>query len=122
MQQVLFNLVRNAAEAMQGQPQAVVLLQAAAGSGGVEIHVADRGPGVAQAIVPQLFEPFVTTKPRGLGVGLAICRTVVEAHGGSLAYAPRPEGGSIFTIILKPAPATANQAGRAPMPIEARHG
>lgn len=127
MQQVLFNLVRNAAESLQagslppGQAP-VVVLQAGLASDGIAIRVVDRGAGVSEAVVAHLFEPFVTTKANGLGVGLAICRTVVEAHGGSLAYAPHPEGGSIFTIVLQTEAARPDQLDRAHLASEARHG
>jgi two-component system sensor kinase FixL len=127
MQQVLFNLVRNAAESMQAGPvrkgqAALVLLQAGLDSEGIALRVIDRGAGVGAAVLPHLFEPFITTKANGLGVGLAICRTVVEAHGGTLAYAPNPDGGSIFTIVLQPVAARPAEPGRVPIASEARHG
>jgi PAS domain S-box-containing protein len=127
MQQVLFNLVRNAAESMQAGPvrkgqAALVLLHAGLDSKGIALRVIDRGAGVGEAVLTHLFEPFITTKANGLGVGLAICRTVVEAHGGTLAYAPNPDGGSIFTIVLQPVAARPAEPGRVPIASEARHG
>lgn len=127
MQQVLFNLVRNAAESMQagpvqnGQP-ALVLLQAGLDSEGIALRVIDSGAGVDESVLPHLFEPFITTKANGLGVGLAICRAVVEAHGGTLAHGPNPDGGSIFTIVLQPVPTQAGASGRTIHASEPRHG
>ena len=68
--------------------------------GGVGISVADCGPGVAQHLGDDIFHPFVTTKPDGLGVGLAISRTIVQAYGGKLTYRDNPSGGAIFEVDL----------------------
>ena len=65
------------------------------------MSVADTGPGIAEEIAGQLFQPFVTTKRQGMGVGLSISRTIVEAHGGRLWVEPNPEGGTIFRLTLK---------------------
>jgi PAS domain S-box-containing protein len=104
IQQVLFNLLRNAAEAMRGAPQRRVRISARrkdpACGGALEIEVADSGPGLPGDVADHLFEPFVTTKPDGLGVGLAICRRVIEAHGGTLEAGRAPEGGARFRILL----------------------
>ena len=72
----------------------------------IEVSVADTGPGLAREIRSKLFEPFVTTKPAGLGVGLSICRVIVEAHGGKLRADANPGGGTVFrfTIPRSPAP------------------
>ncbi len=102
IQQVLLNLIRNGAEAMaQTRKQARVLeLSAAATGEGVEIHVADRGAGVPEALRERLFEAFVSSKPDGMGMGLNICRSIVELHKGRLTLAPREGGGTVFTILL----------------------
>ena len=63
--------------------------------------MADTGPGIAPEIAAQLFQPFVTTKPQGMGVGLSISRTIIEAHGGRLWAEPNPGGGTIFRLTLK---------------------
>ncbi|MCF4124570.1 PAS domain S-box protein [Methylobacterium sp. SyP6R] len=86
VQQVLLNLIRNAIEAMQDSPRRElrVSTRALPGDGLVEIGVADTGPGLAPEVASRLFQPFVTTKPQGMGVGLSICRTIVEAHGGKI--------------------------------------
>jgi two-component system sensor kinase FixL len=67
--------------------------------------VADTGPGLAPEVAGRLFEPFVSTKPEGMGVGLAICRSIVEAHGGRLWAEPNPGGGTVFRFTLPIPPA-----------------
>jgi two-component system sensor kinase FixL len=86
IQQVLLNLIRNTIEAMQDVPKRELLVATNAqdNDGMVEISVADTGSGIAEEITQQLFQPFVTTKKNGMGVGLSICRTIVEAHGGRI--------------------------------------
>jgi two-component system sensor kinase FixL len=63
--------------------------------------VADTGPGIAPEILDRLFQPFVTTKPQGMGVGLSISRTIVEAHGGALTAEPALAGGTVFRMTLR---------------------
>ena len=67
----------------------------------VEVAVADTGPGISADIAAQLFQPFVTTKPQGMGVGLSISRTIIEAHGGQIWTEPNPGGGAIFKFTLR---------------------
>jgi two-component system sensor kinase FixL len=101
IQQVLFNLMRNAIEAMAASEQrelTVATLQR--DRGWIEISVADTGPGLAPQVRRNLFQPFVTTKATGMGVGLSICRSIVEAHGGSLRAEDRPGGGTIFRFTV----------------------
>jgi two-component system sensor kinase FixL len=101
IQQVVVNLLRNAVEAMSSSPvRKVTISTYAAGSKFVEVAIADTGPGIPDDIAARLFEPFVTTKETGMGVGLSICRTIVEAHGGQLWMTPNPEGGTIFRFQL----------------------
>jgi two-component system sensor kinase FixL len=71
----------------------------------VEVSVADTGPGLAADLDGRLFEPFVTTKPDGMGIGLSISRSIVEGHGGQLEMAARPGGGTVFRCILPTLPA-----------------
>ena len=101
IQQVLLNLMRNAIEAMEGAEKRELVIATAPAPGNlVEISVADTGAGIAPEIYPQLFQPFVTSKPQGMGVGLSISRTIVEAHGGSIAPRPNPGGGTVFCFTL----------------------
>lgn len=102
VQQVILNLIRNAIEAMQETTRRELTISTAEQPDGmVEICVTDTGPGVAPEIAAQLFQPFVTTKPHGMGVGLSISRTIVETHGGRLWTAPNPGGGTTFGLTLR---------------------
>jgi two-component system, LuxR family, sensor kinase FixL len=102
VQQVILNLMRNAIEAMQETTRRELTISTAEQPDGmVEICVTDTGPGVAPEIASQLFQPFVTTKPNGMGVGLSISRTIVETHGGRLWAAPNPGGGTTFGLTLR---------------------
>ena len=102
IQQVLLNLFRNAIEAVtQGERRELLVSSKPSGSGVVEVSVADTGPGISPDIAAQLFHPFVTTKPQGMGVGLSISRTIIEAHGGQIWTEPNPGGGAIFRFTLR---------------------
>ena len=106
VQQVLFNLIRNAAEAMSESDRREIAITAAPdGSGMVEIAIADRGPGLSPTVRANLFRPFVTTKVGGMGVGLSVCRSIVEVHGGRLWAEDNPGGGTVFRFTLRQAPA-----------------
>jgi two-component system sensor kinase FixL len=102
IQQVLVNLVRNAAEAMRGTPAPHrMTVSTCAKRGMVEVAVRDNGPGIAAEIAPDLFSPFKSTKSDGMGVGLSICRRIIEAHGGSLWLETSDRGADFrFTIPL----------------------
>jgi two-component system sensor kinase FixL len=103
IQQVVLNLVRNAIEALEGVPperRDIALRTAPGDTADVEISVIDTGPGVDPQIVDRLFSPFVTTKPAGAGLGLAISRSIVEAHKGTLRYRPDGAGGACFVLRL----------------------
>jgi len=104
IQQVLLNLIRNAIEAMQGCPRKELLVETALTEEGlIQVTVMDTGTGLAEEIVPRLFQPFVTTKPAGMGVGLSISKRIIEAHGGEMRAEPNPEGGTQFCFTLQPA-------------------
>ncbi|MGA8615558.1 MAG: PAS domain S-box protein [Xanthobacteraceae bacterium] len=101
IQQVLLNLMRNAIEAMEEVDRRELVVSTAEKSDKmVEISVADTGSGISPEISAQLFQPFMTTKAQGMGVGLSISRTIVEAHGGAIGPRPNPGGGTIFSFTL----------------------
>jgi FixJ family two-component response regulator/signal transduction histidine kinase len=100
IQQVLVNLLRNALEAMVGMKRPQLLVSTLRLDDAIEIAVVDNGPGLPEEIVQHLFEPFVSTKSDGMGFGLAICRSIVEAHNGVLHLEPNPAGGSVFRFTL----------------------
>src|SRR5262245_47524118 len=104
LQQVVLNLTRNAVDAMRdatgGKERGIVIKTGRMERGGVRISVVDHGPGVSRQLGDNIFHPFVTTKRSGLGVGLAISRTIVQAYSGSLTYRDNPAGGAIFVVEL----------------------
>jgi len=102
IQQVVLNLVRNAVEAMEQSAHRELTISTECDSDGLAvIKVADTGTGIAPEIADQLFQPFITTKSQGLGVGLSISRTIVESHGGRIWVEPNPGGGTIFHFTLR---------------------
>jgi two-component system sensor kinase FixL len=99
VQQVLLNLIRNAIEAMEGSELRELFVQSAPFANGmVVIDVADTGPGVSQEIASQLFQPFVTTKQHGMGVGLSISRTIVRSARGQIWVGPIPAAARFFGL------------------------
>jgi two-component system sensor kinase FixL len=101
IQQVLLNLIRNAVDAMKnGQRKELTITKHAPADGMVVISVSDTGPGIDPEIRDQLFQPFVTTKAEGMGVGLSISRTIIDAHGGKLWVDDNPSGGATFRFSL----------------------
>ncbi|TPK95899.1 PAS domain S-box protein [Mesorhizobium sp. B2-4-14] len=102
IQQVLLNLMRNAVEAMQSTPRRELHVTTVARADGMaEVSVIDTGSGLSPEVSAQLFQPFVTTKKQGMGVGLSICRTIVESHGGHIWAEPMPDGGTAFRFTLR---------------------
>ena len=106
IQQVLVNLMRNAIDVMSegGAVRRLDIATAGGPDDQVEVTVADTGSGLAPEVARQLFQPFVTTKRKGMGLGLSICRTIVEAHGGKIWVESPPAGGTIFHFTLRAAP------------------
>ena len=101
IQQVLINLMRNAVEAMRDCPQRQLTITTRLDPPGiVRVSIADTGVGVPEEIMQQLFSAFVSTKSRGMGLGLSICRTIIEANGGRISMEPGPEKGAVFLFTL----------------------
>jgi two-component system sensor kinase FixL len=110
VQQVILNLIRNAIEAMDESSQRrLVISSRLTPERMVQISVTDTGSGLSPDIIPQLFQPFITTKRYGMGVGLSISKTIIESHGGHIWAEPNPEGGTVFHLTLK---AAGNEADR----------
>jgi C4-dicarboxylate-specific signal transduction histidine kinase len=102
LQQLVLNLIVNGAEAVAGCPEAsrVLQLRTEACEGHVRFCLTDRGPGISADALARMFEPFWTTKVDGMGMGLAICRSIAEAHRGSLTATNGPSGGAVFCLQL----------------------
>jgi signal transduction histidine kinase len=98
LQQVLLNLALNAVQAMRGGGRLTLAAERARDR--VVLSVSDTGPGIAPDVLPRIFDPYFTTKPGGLGLGLTIARRIVEAHGGTLEAGPAPGGGARFRVVL----------------------
>jgi two-component system, LuxR family, sensor histidine kinase DctS len=102
LEQALFNLLRNAIESMRDtapeQRQLAIALSCA--DGYANLTITDSGCGIDADVAGQLFDPLFTTKSEGLGMGLAICRSVVENHRGRLSFEANPEGGTVFNVLL----------------------
>jgi len=106
LQQVIINLIVNAMDAMSGVPIALrrITLSTARDGDSADLSVSDAGPGIPSEMLKEVFEPFFTTKPEGMGMGLSIARTIVEAHDGQLLAQNRTSGGAIFHVRLPLAP------------------
>jgi PAS domain S-box-containing protein len=102
LQQVLLNLIINAIEAMRdaGEEERELLVSSHNEPDGVSVKVRDSGPGFAPAALERVFEPFYTTKPEGMGLGLSICRSIIEAHGGRLWAIPCEPQGALFQFTI----------------------
>jgi two-component system, LuxR family, sensor kinase FixL len=102
IQQILLNLMRNAIEAMaESERRELVVGTENRGQGIIAVKVDDTGPGIAPEVMRQLFQPFMTTKAQGMGVGLSISKTIIEAHGGQIWAEPTPGGGATFQFTLQ---------------------
>jgi two-component system sensor kinase FixL len=100
VQQVMLNLIRNAMEAMENSLKRDLVMTTTRDGEHARVSVADTGSGIAPEVAEQLFQPFVTTKRQGMGVGLSISRTIIEAHSGRIWVVPNPTGGTIFHFTL----------------------
>jgi two-component system sensor kinase FixL len=111
--QVVTNLLRNSIDALaEVERREILLATRRAGPDAIETSVVDSGPGIDPAVMTRLFQPFVTTKPDGIGIGLSICRSIVDAHGGRLWASANPDGGTIFHVLL-PVAGASEDSGRA---------
>jgi two-component system sensor kinase FixL len=123
IQQVLLNLIRNAIEAMANQPrQALIIATEPAENDMVEFSVTDIGPGLPIEVRGKLFQPFVTTKATGMGVGLSICRAIIEAHGGRLWAEDGPVAGTIFKFTVPRPPVHINSKAEDRLMVAAWRG
>ncbi|OBQ73589.1 PAS domain S-box protein [Mesorhizobium erdmanii] len=104
IQQVLINLMRNAMEAMRESARRELIVSTARDDGDMLIEVADTGPGISDEIAANLFQPFVTSKASGMGIGLSISKRIIEAHGGKIAARRNGNGGATFRLSLPIAP------------------
>ncbi len=104
IQQVILNLVRNSMEAIESQDDTerrIAITTRARDVGEIEVTVSDTGPGLDAGVADRVFEAFITTKPEGMGIGLSICQSIIEAHGGELVAGRRPGGGAVFSFSLR---------------------
>jgi signal transduction histidine kinase len=104
---VLLNLIMNAIEAMNSvtaRERVLIVRSEMAESGNVQITVEDAGCGIDPTLVDRVFEAFFTTKPLGMGMGLSICRSIIESHGGLLSVSARSPNGSSFSVKLPSTP------------------
>ncbi len=114
VQQVILNLIQNALEASEGAGDEAMLVRTGGnGDGFVEVAVVDHGPGLEPEVAERLFEPFFSTKPSGLGLGLSISRSIVASHGGRLWHSANPGGGATFHFTLPAAPRPAGRGAGA---------
>ncbi len=114
IQQVIVNLVRNAIESMADQPVREIEVRSRLdGDGAVEVSVSDCGPGVADGAQNRIFDPFVSTKRHGMGLGLSICKSIVEAHTGRIWATAGDRGGATFHVAL---PVSRKSGSSAPPP------
>lgn len=103
IQQVIINLLRNAMDALADRPEAQIVIRAVQDDEPclVSIEVCDNGPGLSAEMKDSLFKPFATTKVQGMGLGLSICQTIIEAHGGTIRAVSSPQGGTCFRFTLR---------------------
>jgi signal transduction histidine kinase len=115
IQEVLFNLARNAIEAMDAVKDGSRVLEVTTerhGRDAIIVAVRDTGPGINPAKLDGIFDPFVTTKPHGMGLGLAICRMIIDRHNGKLTASSDGKRGAVFQLVV---PIDSTEKGTAPV-------
>jgi two-component system sensor kinase FixL len=100
IEQVLVNLIRNAEEAMSASPRREIVITTSSDSTEIRVAISDTGVGLSEKVKAELFQPFASTKASGMGVGLSICRAIIEAHHGRIWAKSNPEGGAVFNFAL----------------------
>ena len=113
LQQVIINLIMNGADAMSAvtdRPRILGIESKAGNAGGIQVTISDSGTGIDEAIRSRIFDPLFTTKPTGMGMGLSICRSIIEAHGGRLRAAPGTGNGTDFEFTIPAADRPTNSA------------
>jgi signal transduction histidine kinase len=101
LQQVILNLIVNAVEAMRAAPpRSLRIATSRSAAGMVRVSIEDSGPGIREADRARIFDPLFTTKTGGMGMGLSICRSIIENHGGRIWVSPGPERGAVFQLEL----------------------
>lgn len=100
IERVIVNLLLNARDALEGRASGRIVIRARATDEAVVLEVEDDGPGIDPSIAPCIFEPAVTSRPTGTGLGLALCRTIAHAHGGTIEALAAPSGGALFRLTL----------------------
>jgi two-component system sensor kinase FixL len=118
LQQVMLNLLVNAFDAMvvgSERPRRLIVRTCALEPSSVQLEVVDTGVGIAAEVLKTIFDPFVTTKVGGMGMGLSVSRSIVRAHEGEIYAENRPEGGAVFRVVL-PAISVASETTSAPAP------
>jgi nitrogen fixation/metabolism regulation signal transduction histidine kinase len=100
LRQIIHNLLRNAEDALEGRTDGVIRVRTEATAGRARLLISDNGPGFPGEMLPRIFEPYVTTKARGTGLGLPIVKKIVEEHQGSIEISNAPEGGARIDIRL----------------------
>ena len=98
--QILVNLIRNAIESMLDSTFRSLTISTQAGPRFLTVSIEDTGSGISETLAPQLFQPFVTSKQGGMGIGLSICRTIIESHGGRIGFEAGDDGGTVFRFTL----------------------
>jgi C4-dicarboxylate-specific signal transduction histidine kinase len=100
VEHAIANILRNAVDALENRPDGRIDISARRAGEMIDLHIADNGPGMDDDIAVNLFSPFITTKEKGTGLGLPLCRTMVEANGGKISLIRHDDRGTVFSITL----------------------